>query len=401
MHMTEPFINRVSIRNYKSIAACQVDLRPLMFLVGPNGGGKSSFLDAIKFVADSLTNSLDHALRERGTIAEVRRRSGGHPTHFIIRLDFNLPSGHCGHYSFTVGTSSTSDVEVRDEECSVWASDDLSDNHFYRITNQSLVNYSGAGPAPVFLPDRLALVSFAGTAAFRPVFDALSRIEIYNLNPKDLGAPQRIDPSDQLRRDGSNAASLLRSVSTGDMQRINQMLGKIVPGVKGVEAKSLGSYETMEFLQDVEGQKHPWRFLASSMSDGTLRSLGILLATMQSTKTGPLLIGLEEPETAVHPAAARTLMEALWSASEQRQVLVTSHSPDLLDDPDIAAESILSVHNEQGKTFIGPISSAGREVIRRRLFTPGELLRLNQLAPDGDAITPKQNDFFEGSEKAG
>lgn len=90
-------MRRVTIRNYKSIAACQVQLGPLMFLVGPNGSGKSNFLDALRFAADALRSSLDHALRERGTIKEVRRRSGGHPNHFALRFDFVLPSGRNGY----------------------------------------------------------------------------------------------------------------------------------------------------------------------------------------------------------------------------------------------------------------------------------------------------------------
>ena len=85
------FIKRVTIKNYKSIAACDVRLGPLMFLVGPNGAGKSNFLDALRFVADALNSSLDHAIRDRGGINDVRRRSGGHPNHFSIRLDFALP----------------------------------------------------------------------------------------------------------------------------------------------------------------------------------------------------------------------------------------------------------------------------------------------------------------------
>ena len=60
------FITRVRLRNYKSIATCDVRLYPLMFLIGPNGAGKSNFLDALHFVADALRISLDHALRDRG-----------------------------------------------------------------------------------------------------------------------------------------------------------------------------------------------------------------------------------------------------------------------------------------------------------------------------------------------
>ena len=90
------FITRVALRNYKSIAACDVELQPLTFLVGPNGAGKSNFLDSLRFVADALTFSLDHAIRDRGGINDIRRRSGGHPNHFSIRLDFTLPEGSTG-----------------------------------------------------------------------------------------------------------------------------------------------------------------------------------------------------------------------------------------------------------------------------------------------------------------
>jgi predicted ATPase len=96
-------IKRVVLKNYKSIAKCDVRLRPLTFLVGPHGSGKSNFLDALRFVADALNTSLDHALRDRGGIQEVRRRSGGHPNHFSIDLEFQLPAGEVGEYSFRIG----------------------------------------------------------------------------------------------------------------------------------------------------------------------------------------------------------------------------------------------------------------------------------------------------------
>ena len=84
------FITRVALKNYKSIAACDVELGPLMFLVGPNGAGKSNFLDSLRFVADALDSSLDHAIRDRGGIDNIRRRSGGRPKYLSIHLDFDL-----------------------------------------------------------------------------------------------------------------------------------------------------------------------------------------------------------------------------------------------------------------------------------------------------------------------
>lgn len=388
--MQTPFIRRVTIRNYKSIAACQVDLQSLMFLVGPNGAGKSNFLDALRFVADSLRTSLDHALRDRGTIKEVRRRSGGHPNHFALRLDFVLPDGSAGHYSFRVGAKPSGGYDVQNEECSVASALALGQVHHYHVRSGKVVD-SSVPQMPASLPDRLLLVAASGLPEFRAVFDALSGIEVYNLNPREIALMQKPDPGDLLRRDGDNAASVLQQFAPALRQRISAYLSRIVPGVSSVEPKTLGSQETIEFRQLIKGQEHPWRFLASSMSDGTLRALGILLAIFQALaarpdKRTPLLIGLEEPEMALHPAAASVLLAALREASREVQIIVTSHSPDLLDNPDIGTESVLAVENDAGLTRIGRLDQAGRDMLKQRLFTPGELLRQNQLAPDPDAL---------------
>ncbi|MBK6939556.1 MAG: AAA family ATPase [Planctomycetes bacterium] len=395
MNAASTFLRRVTLRNYKSIAACRVELAPLTFLVGPNGSGKSNFLDALRLTADALRTSLDHALRERGTIREVRRRSGGHPNHFAIRLDFTLPTGEHGWYAFRVGAKKNGAYEVQEEECSIGGESALSLAHF-RVENGE-VREASFSPTPAVVSDRLFLVAASGTPQFRPVYDALSQIEVYNLNPRALAALQKPDPGDILRRDGSNASSVLQHLNAASKARIDEYLERIVPGVSSPEAKTFGPEETIEFRQVVRGQAASWRFNASSMSDGTLRALGILLAIFQGGANGavrraPLLIGLEEPEVALHPAATSVLLGALREASRQTQIVVTSHSPDLLDHPDIAPESLLAVDASDGLTTIGAIDEAGRSALRDRLFTPGELLRQSQLQPSKDALRDVQHD---------
>ena len=388
--MSNPFIHRVTIRNYKSIAACQVELGPLMFLVGPNGSGKSNFLDALRFVADSLRISLDYALRDRGSIREVRRRSGGHPTHFSLRLDFVLPSGKGGHYAFRVGAKPNGGFEVQTEECRIGAFLDQPEACFH--IEGGIVTEASFNPRPALVADRLFLVAASGIPEFRPVFDALSRIEVYNLNPRMIAAMQKPDPGDILRRDGGNAASVLQRFSPTMRRAVQNDLARIVPGISDIDYRPIGSQETIEFRQIVQGQEHPWRFLADSMSDGTLRALGMLIAVYQGTTTAtdqprPLTIGLEEPECALYPAATRVLLGALREGSRHCQVLVTSHSPDLLDDPDIPIDAILGVDNRKGLTRIGPIDEAGKDMMKRKLFTAGELLRQSQLAPAEDTLS--------------
>lgn len=79
-------------------------------------------------------------------------------------------------------------------------------------------------------------------------------------------------------------------------------------------------------------------------------------------------------------------MEGIRDASRNVQIAITSHSPDLLDDDTLDNEALLAVDATEGDTRIAPLDQAGRSALRDRLYTAGELLRLNQLVPDPDAI---------------
>jgi len=97
-------------------------------------------------------------------------------------------------------------------------------------------------------------------------------------------------------------------------------------------------------------------------------------------------VGIEEPETALHPAAAGILLDALLEASERIQVVVTSHSPDLLDRKELPTDSIVAVVGSAGETQIARVNQAGREALGEGLCTAGDLLRLDQLIPDPDEV---------------
>ncbi|MDR1229383.1 MAG: AAA family ATPase [Azoarcus sp.] len=391
------FIQRVVLRNFKSIGCCDVHLKPLTYLVGQNGAGKSNFLDALHFVRDALAGSLDSAINERGGLNDVRRRSSGHPTHFGIRLEFHLRDGRDGWYAFEIGAMPNGVYEVRHEECVITG---IGKGPFFRIDKGKLRDGSEA-VFPVVTEDRLALVAASGLTAFRPVFDALTAMGFYNLNPKLMRDLQKPQDGRLLKSVGENIASVIGHLERSAPDRvktIREYLQSVVPMVHGMERKAIGPMETLEFRQKMAGAKHPWKFLAQNMSDGTLRALGVMTALLQSNiDYSPTVIGIEEPETALHPAASAALREVLVHAAKETQVLVTSHSPDLLDALDIDVDSILSVVSEGGETLITRLDEASRQVLRDHLFSAGELLRLNQLAPDRTVIEQQsaiQADLF-------
>ena len=381
------FITRVFLKNYKSIAVCDVQLQPLTFLVGRNGSGKSNFLDALRFVADALNLSLDHALRDRGGINDVRRRSRGHPNHFSIRLEFVLPEGLTGHYAFRIGTRPPGGYEVQTEECQIQNEQLLTPEEYFRVESGTVTDTS-AEVAPAAASDRLYLVNASGLPEFRPVYDAFSRMGFYNLNPDKIRDLQAPDPRDVLLRDGSNLTSVFTKLSPIVKKNIEKYLSAVVPGIHTVDVKGFGPKETLEFRQDVAGDTHRWRFLANNMSDGTLRVLGILVALFQGddAQKSVTLVGIEEPETALHPGAVAVLLDGLRDAANRTQIIITTHSPELLDDKHLNVNSILAVEAHDGDTVIAPVDEASRSVVQDRLFTAGELLRSNQLQPDPAAL---------------
>jgi len=330
-------------------------------------------------VRDALTGPLDNALRERGGLTEVRRRSSGHPNHFGIRLEFCLRDGDTGHYAFNVGAITKGGFEVQTEECVLKG---IGKGSFFQLDCGKL-KQSSESSFPSVTSDRLALVSVSGLSAFRPVYDALTSMGFYNLNPKIIRELQKPQDGRLLKTAGENIASVIGHLAPQSIQIIEEYLQTVVPMVHGVERKLIGSMETLEFRQEMAGSKHPWRFLAQNMSDGTLRALGVLTALFQGDEGQvPSLIGIEEPETALHPAAFGALRDALQRAAEKTQIIVTSHSPDLLDSESVSADSLLAVVANGGETRIAPVDGASCDALRNNLFSAGELLRLNQLVPD-------------------
>lgn len=383
MAPTQPFvIDRLTLREYRNIKSCDLELGPLTLLVGPNGAGKSNIVDSLRFVGQSLRENLDNALRQRGGINEVRRRSNGHPHNFTIGL-----KAHCAdrgmEYEFSIGSRPNGGYEVTAERAVVRSATFGSTDATFRTDHGTLVENTSS-TAPRTRPDALALVAFSATDDFRPLFDGLSTMDVFSPDPEAMRAPQTPDPGDVLRRDTSNIASVLAALERSNpaaKSRIEEFLSLIVPDVHSVTRKAAGPWETLEFRQNVSGASHPWAFDATSMSDGTLRALGVLTAMLAIDGPHPSPIAIEEPESALHPAAAGILMESLRAASDERQLLVTTHSPDLLDAASVDPHEVFAVRSENGTTHVGHPDSVGTRALREHLFSAGELLRTDQLQP--------------------
>jgi predicted ATPase len=384
---TQSRITRVALKNYKSIATCDVPLGPLTILVGPNGAGKSNFLDAMRFCRDALRTPLDQVFAKRYTnLHHLLHRSPADSESLGMRFDFALDRGQQGHYSFEIGPQSPRGFEVRQESCDIRSSDgELKHSFGVRsgVSNSMLPALFPASSA-----NRLLLVNASGLQEFRPVYELLSGMEFYTPDPEIMRVElDTTGSADILDADGENIASVLDRLSHtqgSTKDRIDQYLRAIVPGLERVETSEFRSYKLLNFCFSVAGSSKSYALPASAMSDGTLRALALLIALFQNAGSDARVpvIAIEEPETGLHPAATAVLLDAIREASESVQVVLTSHSTDLLDNPEIPGDAIRAVSWENGQTEIMGIDSTIRSALHDRLYTAGELLRMGRLLPE-------------------
>jgi len=396
--MMERRLRRVIVKNYKSIAVTSVDLEAFTVLVGANGSGKSNFVDALRFVSDCLNTSISLALQNRGGINAVRRHSRGHPTHFGIRLVIELERQGFADYSFEIAARQQGRFEVKGERCIVQTAL-FREEAKYQVQDGKFTQEL-PGIRPKIETDRLALSVVSAVEEFRPVYDFLTSMRFYALAPDQIRQLQEPDAGEVLNRYGSNAAAVLREIQKrkpDSYERLCHLLSKVVPGTRRAEYLSLGQKETLRFKQDV-GDKDPWNFNALNMSDGTLRVLGILLAVYQASAA--TFIAIEEPEATIHPAALDVIIDILKDGTARSQILVTTHSPDVLDNRKIQDSELRLVTSQKGRTIIAPLAEVTRKVIRDRLYSAGELLRMEELRPDESVTQAQQPSLFGAPERS-
>ncbi len=359
-----------------------MELGALNFFVGANGSGKSNFLDALEFVADAANISLDYAVRSRGGVSEISNKDGIPNSMFSIAFDFALPDSTKGEFSVTVGLNEQSETVIYHEKCSI-TSQELSESSFYSV-DAGIIAESTITSPPKLQHDRLSLIRISGDDSFTPIFNAICSMRVYNFSPVVIAGSRPVDTHHRLRPDGGNAASIFAKLTKLQKDRILDFLSAITPGISTIFAHQTGRDETLALMKRLGDGHTESLFFGSSMSDGTLRAIAILVALSQNYEDqsqNASLIAIEEPEIALHPAATAAIYDALEEASALCQILVTSHSPELLDRKGISPESIIVVSEEYGATQLRPLDQVGTKCVIDDLTTPGELLRMGQLLP--------------------
>ncbi len=369
-------ISHIILKNWKNFRKIEVDLKQRTFIVGPNASGKSNFLDAFRFLRDIAIpgGGLQKAISDRGGVSKMRCLAARQTPEIVIGISLS-----------EYGSKET-----------IWKYE-ISIKQESRGRRQSYLNYEKVWRGDKLIlnrpededksdKERLSqtyLEQINANREFRDIAKYLEKALYLHIVPQLLKYPVAFAGAD-LPGDPFGKGFLERLANTPEktrniwLKKIDTALRIAVPQLKELH------YEDENGKPHLEAIYEHWRPDAGKQreeqfSDGTLRMIGLLWALQE----GDGLLLLEEPELSLNAAIISKLPALIYKIQKQkkRQVIMTSHSADLLRDRGVSLHEVLVLSPNKEGTKVE--AAANIKEVRAMLdggMTPGDAI-LPQTAP--------------------
>jgi hypothetical protein len=341
----------IHVKNWRNFAKAGVSLERRAFLVGPNASGKSNFLDVFRFLHDlvCIGGGFQEALRQRGGVPRLRCLAARQQSDLVIHARVgNVENIWTWEYELHFNQEERQRPTIRRE----------------RVTCDGRDLVDRPDEADRGDPERLTqtyLEQVNVNREFRAVADFFRSIRYLHVVPQlvrepDRSAGRRDDPygGDFLER----IARTPENVQKARLRRILEALRVAVPQLVELEL-----HRDTRGTPHLRGRYEHWRphgawQTEDQFSDGTLRLIGLLWAALDGA--GPLL--LEEPELSLHPEVVRYMPRMLAQIERRtgRQVMLSTHSTVLLEDPDISLDEVLLLEPGEEGTVVRVAGESGQ-----------------------------------------
>lgn len=398
-------VRSVHFEAFKSLYDLTAILDNLTVITGANGSGKSNLVDGLVFISNAYMHGLEFAVSHGGgyeNIAHRRTRRVRRPVRVAVEvlLSADEVRDHA-RFGYRRGTDSkkprivpliirhefsframsqklTADFEVVEERLTIANEESIELASISRSRGKLAVSRTGAIEGTSALldellafyeseddierfqvaPSELFIVRRYFPDAFWSVARYLSAIRVFQLSPHTSRLPGVASPRAQLERHGENlpgAADFLRRNQADAWSRVESAMRSIIPTLEGVTiAYTEDRRLAVQFRE--KGVGRPWN--ASEVSDGTIQTFALLVAIFDERSS---ILVIEELENALHPWILRQLI-GLCDESP-RQILLTTHSPVLLNYVAPSAVQLMWMHD--GRSDLSPLAMFDRDVYRQ------------------------------------
>ncbi len=330
-----PYVARLRLTNWRNFTKVDVDFKRRVFVVGPNAAGKSNLLDSLRFLHDivSVGGGLQEAIRERGGVSRIRSLAARKDP--IVEIAVEIRDDDTNEPTWSYELRFTQDAQRR------------------AYVKTEVVKYKGS---PVLRrpdrddqedPARLSqthLEQVNVNRDFRPLAEFLADIRYLHIVPQLVREPDRSVGKENDPFGGDFLHQIARAQERTRSARLKRILAALqvaVPQLKDLRLERDDVKGTPHLIGVYEHWRHHGaRQDETQFSDGTLRLMGLLWAVLDGR--GPLL--LEEPELSLHPAVVRhipTLIASVQRSRSGRQILLSTHSRDLIAEEGIGLNEVV------------------------------------------------------------
>lgn len=362
-------ITSLELHNWKNFRHVEIDLPRRVFVIGPNASGKSNLLDVFRFLRDlvAVGGGLQQAVGSRGGVSALRCLAARRYADVEIAVSLG-DDGNPKAWQYRIGFTQDNHQRPvlrfeRVEQCGEMLLD--------RPTADDKAD-------PIRL-SQTYLEQVQANQAFREIADFLGQIHYLHIVPQLVRDPDRSVG----RRNDPFGGDFLEQIASTPERTQQARLRRIGDALR----VAVTQFKELTLVRDDHGTPHlqgkyeHWRPQGAwqgedQFSDGTLRLLGLLWALLD--RSGPLL--LEEPELSLHPDVIHMIprMFERIQRSYKRQIIVSTHSVDLLVDEGIGLDEVLLLEPSPEGTTVKPTSTLSDV---RALLDNGATL--------GEAVLPK------------
>jgi len=377
--------SRISLENWRNFGHVDVLLQNRAFLVGPNASGKSNFLDAFRFLRDVVTSGggFQKSVTDRGGVPIIRNLAARRYPDVVIQVALQEKEAVVWRYRIAFAQDNLRQPILKEEK--VWRGDELI---LDRPNDEDRADE--ARLRQTYLEQTFA------NREFRDIADFFASVRYYHIVPQLVRDPERSIG----RQADPYGGDFLEQVARTDKRTRDSRLRRI----RGVLQVAVPQLSELKLEQDERGVPHlygnyeHWRpkgawQTEADFSDGTLRLMGLLWSLLEGS--GPLL--LEEPELSLHPEIVRYIPQMMLRVQRGRkravrQILLSTHSSDLLRDEGIAADEVLLFVPSQE----GSVVQVGADIDEVRQLLEAGLTAAEVVIPRTQPANAVQLSLFGG-----
>ncbi len=358
-------IEHLHVENFRALRSVDLDLTPMTVLLGPNGSGKSTVFDVFNFLSECFTVGLRAAWDKRQRFQELRSRGTTGPIIFELRYR-ETPDDEPATYHLKIDEEGGRPIVVEEWLKRRRVSRSSPGAPFKILSYKRGEGWVLSGTRPertdkkvredLDEPDLLA-VSTLGRLASNPHVAILRRFitdwYVSYLAIDDTRGQPLAGAHERLSKTGDNLANVVQFLQErhpGRLEEIFANLRRRVPQLQKVSTQPSGDGRLLLQIKDAPFE-HP--VLARFASDGTMKLLAYLVVLHAPNL--PQFIGIEEPENFLHPRLLQELGEECRAATARSQLLITTHSPFILDT--LKPEEVRVLHRDaDGFTRVTEVS---------------------------------------------